>query len=328
MAATPHAEFSRTMMRFGLLIGLMLVAFLAPRTIARAEPAAGVQTGLACGFALSAPIYNAWADLGGGAGRLGCPIQRETATSTSFEGSSAREAIFRGGTVIWHTSGPHAGQSYAVVACYPLYFQYGGPSGWLGLPISEAENTPDGQRQYFEGGALSFLRSYNACESAHLGEPLSRPPGAASSAEAAAGLPPLDLFHDPSRGDWAVAASQSAVARLLAANYQRVETEASVMNTMTPGAAPLKNYWNETASAHRTVATAQGERDALSDGYTFDGVQGYVWLDPRAGTVALQQYCNGATNHCRLVVTPEDKAQALAEGYGFVRIEGYAPAPP
>jgi len=315
----------------GLWIALTTAALLGSPLVSRAAPLpapeTGPQNGVACGYSLSAPIYNTWADLGGPSGRLGCPIQRETTTSTSLSGSAAREAIFRGGTVIWHTSGAHAGQSYAVVACYPLYFQYGGPSGWLGLPISEAQNTPDGQRQFFEGGSLSFLRSYNACDSAHLGEAHSQPVGATLGAEAK-GLPPLDLFHDPARGDWALAASQSAVARLLAANYQRVETEASVLDAMTPGATPLKAYWNETSGAHRTVATAQGERDALAEGYTFDGVQGYVWLEPRAGTVALQQFCNGATGHCRLVVTPDDKAQALAEGYGFVRIEGYAPPPP
>ena len=305
-----------------LLAALAAAAWLAatPRTALAQAVTLG---GASCGEALSAPILNEWQGMGGQGGRLGCPTGAETVTSTSPQGSAARQATFDKGTILWHTSGPRAGQAYAVIACYRLYFQFGGPSGWLGLPISDAFNTPDGQRQSFEGGVLTYQRAPDECEATHAGE------GAAPAwAPGVVERTPLDLFREPVGGDYATAASQSAATRLAAAHYERVRTEAYVLAEPAPGAAPLKLFWSETLGAHQSVATAQGERDALAAGYTFDGLQGYVWAGPTPGAQPLKQFRNAATGRSLLVATPQGEADAASAGFTFVRIEGYAATQP
>ena len=103
----------------------------------------------------------------GRTGRLGCPVESEGDTATSIKGTAARSARFEGGEIVRHMSGPLAGRAFAVAACDRLYVQYGGVSGWLGLPVSDAINTPDGQRQTFEGGTLTLVRALGTCEAEH-----------------------------------------------------------------------------------------------------------------------------------------------------------------
>ena len=119
----------------------------------------------ACGKSLSPAIMAAWTRMDGRDGRLGCPVESEGDTATSAKGTTARIAHFEGGEIIRHMSGPLEGQAFAVYACDRLYVQFGGESGWLGLPTSDAINTPDGQRQTFEGGTLTFTRALDTCES-------------------------------------------------------------------------------------------------------------------------------------------------------------------
>jgi hypothetical protein len=264
-----------------------------------------------------------WNEMGGAQGVLGCPLAAETAGSTSPQGSGAREADFPAGMILWHASGPRAGQTFAVTSCiWRLYFQFGGASGWLGLPTSDAKNIPDGQRQSFEGGRITYLRAPNTCEAEHREEfAQSSPPPSAARATTS----PLDLFLDPARGDHLSAAAAGTVRTALAANYQRVGPEALVFDEPAPGGAPLKLFWNEARGDHVTVATAEGEQEALSTGYQFEASQGFVWSDPHPGALTLKQYRKDA--HDWLVATPEEEADAKAQGYTFVRIEGYAPAP-
>ena len=118
----------------------------------------------ACGKSLSPATAAAWAATDGKAGRLGCPVESEADTAASIKGTTARSARFQGGEIVRHMSGPLAGKAFAVAACDRLYVQYGGVSGWLGLPISDAINTPDGQRQRFEGGTLTLTRALGTCE--------------------------------------------------------------------------------------------------------------------------------------------------------------------
>ncbi len=125
---------------------------------------AGTAPTEACGKTLSAPVMTAWAYVGGRDGRLGCPVESEADTATSIKGTAARGARFQGGEIVRHMSGPLAGKAFAVEACDRLYVQYGGVSGWLGLPTSDAINTPDGQRQTFEGGTLRLGRALGECE--------------------------------------------------------------------------------------------------------------------------------------------------------------------
>ena len=132
------------------------------------SPAIAQDTGAApadaCGKSLSPATMTAWAGVGGQDGRLGCPVESEGDTATSIKGTAARGARFQGGEVVRHMSGPLAGKAFAVEACDRLYVQYGGVSGWLGLPTSDAINTPDGQRQRFEGGTLRLGRALGECE--------------------------------------------------------------------------------------------------------------------------------------------------------------------
>ena len=149
------------------LINALIVALVAIFPVstgsARADdgPAPGAET---CGKTLSPAMMAAWAGTDGRAGRLGCPVESEGDTATSIKGSAARSARFEGGEIVRHMSGPLAGKAFAVAACDRLYVQYGGVSGWLGLPTSDAINTPDGQRQKFEGGMLTLTRAFGECE--------------------------------------------------------------------------------------------------------------------------------------------------------------------
>ncbi|MGI9169065.1 MAG: LGFP repeat-containing protein [Caulobacteraceae bacterium] len=295
-------------------------AFEAAPNSAGAQPAGGGQ---ACGHALGGAIFERWNAEGGEGGPLGCPTAPEQPTSTSPQGSKAREATFAAASLLSHASGPHAGQTFLVSGCfYRLYFQYGGASGWLGLPVSDAVNTPDGQRQKFEGGAMTFLRAPNECSAERASPTLAvAPPGTGMETS------PLDQFRDAARGDYAAIASAAGAARAKAAHYQRLRTEAYVFTQPFAGSLPLKAYWNAALGAHRTVATAEGERDALAAGYVFDGAQGFVYADPTPGTRALKQF-RDAAGHGLLTGTPEGEAEAAAQGFVFVRIEGYAPTAP
>jgi hypothetical protein len=286
--------------------------------------------GLACGQALSGPVFDKWTAMGGAQGSLGCPSAHEMATPSSPQGSNAREAAFAAATILWHASGPRAGQTFVVDGClYRLYFQYGGPSGWLGLPVSDAINTPDGQHQAFEGGSMMFLRASNECSAEHAVQSIAAAPPAKGAAQAAPPeTSPLDQFYDAARGDYFAAASANSAARAQAARYQRLRTEGYVMTQPFPGDAPLKAYWNETLGAHDTVATPEAERDALAAGYLFDGSQGFIYADPKPGTKPLKRFWSAARGRSLLTATPEGEADAAAQGYVFVRIEGYVLAAP
>jgi hypothetical protein len=278
----------------------------------------------ACGRQLSAPVLAKWTAMGGAGGVLGCPQTPEMPGSTSPVGTKAREADFAAGMILWHADGPRAGQTFAVTGCiFRLYFQYGGPSGWLGLPTDDPTNFPDGQRQTFEGGRVTYLRAPNDCSAERTVEvAAARPP---PPDKPNAPTSPLDAFFDAARGDHLSAASAGVVKTALAANYQRIGNQSAVFDDAVPGAAPLKLFWNESIGDHLATATVEGERDAFANGYQFEASQGFVWTDPRPGARALQQFSDPVTGHHWLVATPDEEAEARSKGYVFQRIEGYAP---
>ena len=149
-------------------IAASLILLAASATgVARANDSGQSTDVETCGKILSPAVTAAWAGVGGQNGRLGCPMESEGDTATSNKGTAARGARFEGGEIVRHMSGPFAGKAFAVEACDRLYVQYGGVSGWLGLPVSDAINTPDGQKQRFEGGMLTLTRALGSCE----GEP-------------------------------------------------------------------------------------------------------------------------------------------------------------
>jgi len=301
----------------------LLLFSLAAASLA-ALPARAQDAGPACGHQLSPPVLAKWNDLGGAAGALGCPNADETPGSTSPQGSKANEADFVSGMILWQASGPRAGQTFAISGCiWRLYFQYGGPSGWLGLPTGDPTNFPDGQRQSFEGGRITYLRAPDSCEAEHASElatALPAPPPEAGSGS------PLDAFFDPARGDHLSGATAGVAKTALDAHYQRMGTQARVLAAGGPGTAPLKLFWNDAQGDHVTTATNDGERDAFAGGYEFEASQGFVWTGPHPGAVALEQYRDPASGHHWLVVGPDEKARAAAAGFRFVRIEGYAPS--
>jgi hypothetical protein len=313
--------------RFALALAIVLPAMAVAQPMLPVESQATTDVG-GCGQMLSAPILEKWAGAGAERGPLGCPVARESATVSSRAGTTGREADFKTGAIIWHGSGGRAGQTYIVSGCaFRLYFQFGGAGGWLGLPTSDATNTPDGQRQSFEGGRITFLRATDECDA----EPTN---GSDASVGISATAPAittssLDLFYDPARDDHLTAAAAATVSRALAAHYQRVRGEALVFtNDPGRGAAPLKLFWNEALGDHVTTATGDGEREALRAGYVFEGLQGFVWTDPHNGTTPLQQLRDPRSGHNLLLSNPVTRAEAQARGYVFVRIEGYAPAAP
>jgi hypothetical protein len=218
------------------------------------------------------------------------------------------------------------GQAFAVAGCfYRLHVQFGGASGWLGLPVSDALNTPDGSRQSFEGGEIRYTRAYDECQAT---------PTSVAAAGAQAGSTadveesiPLDLYENPQTGERLSLASRRSVEIALAAGYRRLRPQARVLPAAQGDATPLKLYLNEARGARETLASPQSERDALADGFAFEASQGFVWAGPHPGSVALKLYRSSTTGACRLTAGPADETEAGAAGLTFVRIEGYASPP-
>jgi hypothetical protein len=285
---------------------------------------AGTQAS-ACRQELSEAVASAWRDLGGEGGRLGCPTTKEAPGAPSPQGSADRVVTFgQDGLIVLAVSGPRAGQAFAVSGgCYRLYVQYGGTSGWLGLPIADQENTPDGSLQRFEGGTMRWGRAVDDCEA----EPSAAAPTPAA-APASETLSPLDVFEDPKTGDRLSLAAGGSVAQATAAGYQRLRGQARVLTVEAPGTTRLKLYVNEAVNLSETLASVQSERDALAAGFAFEAGQGWVWIDPRPGTIPLKLYRDGATGRTRLTAGAQDEQEAAAKGYRFVRIEGYAAPSP
>jgi uncharacterized protein with LGFP repeats len=141
------------------------VGLAVPTTDAWAEEPSPPAPG-ACGFALRPEVMAEWVALGGREGRLGCPTGPETAAATSPGGVHSTLTPFGDAGVI-STVVDEAGTArpFAVVGCnWRLYFQFGGAGGWLGVPVEDAQNNPDGQTQRFEGGVIRATRAYDSCD--------------------------------------------------------------------------------------------------------------------------------------------------------------------
>ncbi len=164
------------MSSFALKLGAALtltVLAMGPRAAAQAvaEPATGSPAQAACGFKLSALAFREWTLLGGEDGRLGCPTADETDIPASSKGTMSREVVFGDrGAIFTILPAPGLQHAVAISDCYRLFYQYGGASGWLGLPLGDALNTPDGQKQAYEGGEMRFVRALDSCEATRTGE--------------------------------------------------------------------------------------------------------------------------------------------------------------
>jgi uncharacterized protein with LGFP repeats len=312
--------------RARLLVLLVLGMFLTSGVAMAQSPGPATDSTLACGFKLSPAVMTEWKALGGASGNLGCPRDDELRGATSPQGSTANQVDFAKGMIVWHANGPRSGQTYAVTGCiWRLYFQYGGPSGWLGLPIADPENFPDGQRQSFEGGRITYERATDTCDAEHASELAAGAPAPAETQPGATS--PLDSFLDPARGDHLSASTTTVANTALAAHYERVGPQARVLAAGGDGTAALKLFWNDTKGDHVITATTEGERDAFASGYEFEASQGFVWTSPHPGALPLKQYVDQASGHHWLTANADEEAQAKSAGYHFMRVEGYAPAP-
>ncbi|MGA0599608.1 LGFP repeat-containing protein [Caulobacter sp. KR2-114] len=311
--------------------GLAASPALSQGAAAPAAPTAtpAVAAGLACDTQLSPAIFAKWTELGGKNG-LGCPAAREATSVKTQSGSVGHEADFAdhgGAGIFWHASGAHAGQTYAVTGCYyRLFVQYGGPRGWLGLPVGEPQNNPDGQTQAFEGGVIDYQRADHSCSATRAAEQAAPTLGAHDVALADAHLVPLGLYFDSASGDHMTSAT--GLPPQLTDFYQTVRQEAQVYQEHPPGAVALKLYFKEATGDYATVATPEGERDVQSAGYEFAGLQGYVFPGPQPGLAPLKLYVGPDGKDYFLAASAASLGEAEAAGYRFVRIEGYAPAAP
>ncbi|HEY2050635.1 MAG TPA: hypothetical protein VGH03_14935 [Caulobacteraceae bacterium] len=155
---------------------LALIGVTSGASLAIAQPATPLasaeSTNQACsGFTMGAPAMAEWQDMGGADGRLGCPTANEVATVPSPAGVNSTVTAFgdRGG-VYTIQSGEQAGKAFAVTGCaWRLYFGYGGAGSWLGLPLEDAQNNPDGQTQKFEGGVITQTRATSDCDAEPTG---------------------------------------------------------------------------------------------------------------------------------------------------------------
>jgi len=174
------------------IIGIVAVVIMAPgfannktsRTQASPSPVSAIKPTNAtmCGQTVSEAILNKWTEMGGEAGKLGCPINQETEAPTSPAGTTGRWIQFAkgdGGYLIVYspqTSEPNmkpaplAGRVFEVTGCmFKLYASLGGTKSWLGFPIGDGYEIDPGARQNFEAGYVEWDRKTYRCDAHALG---------------------------------------------------------------------------------------------------------------------------------------------------------------
>ncbi|MBN1323462.1 MAG: hypothetical protein JW986_05610 [Methanotrichaceae archaeon] len=116
--------------------------------------------GTPSGYQVRGQIKTVYDSLGGEA-FLGAPTTEELDAAPSTSGTQGKYQNFQNGQIIWHGSGPRAGQAYALWGdILGRYNTLGGTGGRLGFPLSsEADVTPspygtEGRFNLFEGGVI------------------------------------------------------------------------------------------------------------------------------------------------------------------------------
>ncbi len=125
-----------------------------------------IETMQACDRLLGPNLYAKWMEMGGEAGKLGCPVTDETDAERSPAGTTGRMAEFRkgdGGYLILHGSGRFSETAFEVSGCmFKIYASLGGTKSWLGFPTGDEYAASPGARQEFEGGYILWdQRTYN-----------------------------------------------------------------------------------------------------------------------------------------------------------------------
>jgi hypothetical protein len=88
-----------------------------------------------------------------------------------------------------------------------------------------------------------------------------------------------------------------------------------------PQLVPLESFWN--GHDRLTTASSQVEASAVSSGYRFVRIEGYIFADPQTGTVPLEQYWSKKRRDNMLLGTPLSVTLKKNAGYELVRVEGY-----
>jgi hypothetical protein len=98
-------------------------------------------------------------------GRGGSFAARETGRYAFFN----KEGY--GGLIVWHRTGPRPGQSFEVHGCmHKLYQSLGGTGSWLGFPIGDEYDVPEGRRSDFENGNIFWDAQTRVCQARKYSE--------------------------------------------------------------------------------------------------------------------------------------------------------------
>lgn len=108
-------------------------------------------------FSVKDPLFSRWKSLGGVQG-LGSAVSAEAALTSGVTQSTANTQVFRKGQLFNITSGLNSGRLLTVAQpIYDHYLANGGPTQFLGLPVSDEMILADGRRrQGFEGGSIEY----------------------------------------------------------------------------------------------------------------------------------------------------------------------------
>lgn len=100
-------------------------------------------------IAVSGPIGEKYADLGGREGELGMP---ESAAQNAPQGGRAQE--FDGGVIYWSE---RTGAHVLWGEIRNTWEQRGGAGGWLGYPTGDEHDVTGGKEAAFEGGRITWI---------------------------------------------------------------------------------------------------------------------------------------------------------------------------
>lgn len=135
---------------------------------------------------------------------------------------------------------------------------------------------------------------------------------------------PLRLFVRESNND------QATTADMPPSYYSERNTQVLIfLGPRTDPCIPVRRFFMAASGEITRIfatSTEDGADLATSLGYSFGGIDGYVFSDSQLSTVALKRYRNNSI--FRLLANKDDERRAAAEGFTFSSIEGYAFPPP
>ncbi|WP_062436925.1 hypothetical protein [Herbidospora daliensis] len=168
------------------------------------------------------------------------------------------------------------------------------------------------RRSFVAGAALTLLTGLAVAAA---------PPAAASDHRS------LTTWYHWGRQDNFSAATTTQDSAAEAAGYELIRREeAWVLSRRTGDSAtqrPLYLYYSSARGDNVSAAHPETVAAAVSAGYTYQGLQGYVWTTRQPGTVPLYQYWHPGRGDNFAAASPQGIAAAVGAGYVRVRVEGY-----